>query len=399
MSSYTSFKPPGNKGGAPKPKATAGGGANKKPLQQQPAKAKNKADAKKAKEEEEEDDDDDTDDDDDDDDDDEDDVCVPLDDLIGDTTHLQSEEKVLEIRGLKLWSIKYFHADWVGREKGLVVGLHGGPAFCHNYILPLKLLANAGYTVLLYDQIGCGKSSFVKDPDATAPWLLTLEYYLEELQVVLDSWKEVSESYYLYGSSWGTIMAQEWAVRNGGDVPGLLGLLLDGALACDKLYIETQWRDRISTLPTFTQNLLRKLTDEKKFDDPLYEYLDDQISQHFTCRLLPPPDAYLESIELHNPVIYSKMQGESEFTVGGVLLGWSIVDRLHLVRCPALVLVGEFDTMTVECSQQIVDHLPHCWPLVVIPRASHCKLMEEPQLCIDQMVKFLDSVEAVRQRR
>ena len=327
----------------------------------------------------------------------EDEVCVPLDDMIGDTTHLQTEEKTLEFRGLKLWSIRYWHRDFVGKEKGLVVGLHGGPAFCHNYILPLKLLANFGYTVILYDQIGCGKSTFVKNPEASAPWLLTVEYYLAELSAVLDGWAvDLDRGYYLYGSSWGTILAQEFAVQNGGDVPGLQGLILDGALADDELYITTQWRDRISTLPTFTQQLLRRLTDEKKFKDPIYEYLDDNLSLHFTCRTLPPPDCYLESIELHNPVIYAKMQGESEFTVGGVLLGWNIVARLPLIRCPAIVLVGEFDTMTIECSQQLVDNIPHCWPLVVVPRASHCKLCEEPQICIEHMVRFLDTVESIR---
>lgn len=327
------------------------------------------------------------------DDDDEEEVSIPLDELIGDTSHLLTEEKNIEIRGLELWSIRYIHPDFIGKEKGTVIGLHGGPAFCHNYILPLKLLANYGYSVILYDQIGCGRSTFVEDPEKSAPWLLTLEYYLEELKLVIQTWQ--ISTYYLYGSSWGTIMAQEYAVKEvaGFTVGSLLGMILDGALADDKLYIETQWRDRISTLPTYTQKLLRKLTDEKKFDDPLYEFLDDQLSFHFTCRLLPPVDAYLESIELQNHVIYTKMQGESEFTVGGILLGWGIVDRLHLIKCPVLVLVGEYDTMTVECSQQLVDHIPHCWPLVVVPRASHCKLLEEPQLCIDHMVHFLDSVE------
>jgi len=148
-------------------------------------------------------------------------------------------------------------------------------------------------------------------------------------------------------------------------------------------------------LPTYTQNLLRRLTDEKKFDDPLYIFLDDEISKHFICRTLPPVDEYINSTQLHNPVIYTLMQGESEFTSGGVFLDWTIVDRLHLISVPVLVMAGEYDTMTIECQQQLVDNIKYAWPLVVIPRSSHCKLLEEPFLCNDAMVKFLNTVESI----
>lgn len=58
--------------------------------------------------------------------------------------------------------------------------------------------------------------------------------------------------------------------------------------------------------------------------------------------------------------------------------------------------VGEFDTMSQECSQQVVDSLPHAFPLVMIPRASHCKLIDEPKLCNGAIFRFLNTVEAIR---
>jgi L-proline amide hydrolase len=42
------------------------------------------------------------------------------------------------------------------------------------------------------------------------------------------------------------------------------------------------------------------------------------------------------------------MQGPCEFSLRGVLEHWSILDRLHLVDVPTLVMVGEYDTMTEE---------------------------------------------------
>ena len=66
------------------------------------------------------------------------------------------------------------------------------------------------------------------------------------------------------------MLAQEFAVINDEITKKLKGLILDGALADSETYIKTQWRDRLSTLQTFTQNLLKRLTEEKQFSDPRY---------------------------------------------------------------------------------------------------------------------------------
>ena len=47
------------------------------------------------------------------------------------------------------------------------------------------------------------------------------------------------------------------------------------------------------------------------------------------------------------------MQGASEFTLGGELEHWSITERNAALRIPALVLMGEFDTMSTECHQTV----------------------------------------------
>ncbi len=48
-------------------------------------------------------------------------------------------------------------------------------------MLGLKLLCADGHPVIFYDQAGCGKSSRVEDPSKNAPWLLTIDYYVEGL--------------------------------------------------------------------------------------------------------------------------------------------------------------------------------------------------------------------------
>ena len=150
-----------------------------------------------------------------------------------------------------------------------IIAIHGGPGFPHNYILPLKLITcMSGYSVIFYDQAGCGKSDRVEKTEKDAPHLLTLEYYIEEFFSLVEHYS--LEEYYVFGSSWGTIIAQEISVLPRRST-GLRGVILDGVLSDSELYIRTQWRDRVSTLPSVMQKLLQKLEFEKDYSSPLYQ--------------------------------------------------------------------------------------------------------------------------------
>ena len=160
---------------------------------------------------------------------------MTLDTLVGRSLdHIKCTEGEVEVRGL---NIHYWRYESTKATKTLppVFGLHGGPAATHNYIRPLLLLADEGHPVIFYDQAGCGASqkgkasSGVKNPKKDAPWLLTIEYYVEELHAMVNHFGLSDKGYYVYGSSWGTVLAQEFAIT----IPtGLRGLILDGAL-CD----------------------------------------------------------------------------------------------------------------------------------------------------------------------
>jgi hypothetical protein len=112
---------------------------------------------------------------------------VTLDTLVGRSLdHIKCTEGEVEVRGI---NVHYWRYESTKATKSLppVVGLHGGPAATHNYIRPLLLLADEGHPVIFYDQAGCGASrkgkaeAGILDPKKDAPWLLTIEYYVEEL--------------------------------------------------------------------------------------------------------------------------------------------------------------------------------------------------------------------------
>ena len=53
-------------------------------------------------------------------------------------------------------------------------------------------------------------------------------------------------------------------------------------------------------------------------------------------------------------------------------------------------------TIQVECHQQVVESIPTAWPLVLIPRAVHGKEVDEPQLVVEAVAKFLHTCEMTR---
>ena len=50
-----------------------------------------------------------------------------------------------------------------------------------------------------------------------------------------------------------------------------------------------------------------------------------------------------------------------------------------------------------ECHQQVVDSIPTAVPLLVIPRAAHVKELDEPQLVVAAVAKFLHTCEQTRE--
>lgn len=94
--------------------------------------------------------------------------------------------------------------------------------------------------------------------------------------------------------------------------------------------------------------------------------------------------------------MFIQKKGPSEFTIQGVLENWSVREKNSQVRTPALVLAGEFDTMSQRCHQEVAESLPCAWPVVTVPRAAHCKLIDAPFVCCREIVKFLETIESTR---
>ena len=102
--------------------------------------------------------------------------------------------------------------------------IHGGPAWSHNYMLPLKQQACRGRDVYFYDTGGCGQSVIPNksddddddDDDDLPPWLADVNYYAhEELPALIAHWG--LQAFHLVGNSFGGIIAMLYHLNGGVD--------------------------------------------------------------------------------------------------------------------------------------------------------------------------------------
>jgi proline-specific peptidase len=279
------------------------------------------------------------------------------------------------------------HRTWYrvvgeGRDgRDPLVCLHGGPGSTHHYFAPLERLAEDGRVVVLYDQVGCGKS----DRPADVEWSVGL--FVEELaalrtQLGLDR-------IHLLGTSWGGQLALEHALSGYG---GLTSLVLSSTLASVEEWAEEAKRLR-AELPGEIVEALDRLEQAGAFDDPAYRRalaaFDDR-HVHRGARGRPE----LERMRAERgEEAYAAMVGPNEWTFTGALRGWDVRERLGGIAAPALVIRGCYDLCTERIAATLLAGLPNARE-VVFEESSHMPVLEETDRYLHVVESFLREAEA-----
>src|SRR4051795_4586381 len=143
-----------------------------------------------------------------------------------------------------------------------VVLCHGGPGATHDYIAPLRALARDGRQVVLYDQVGNGRSQHRRDAPAGF-W--TVDLFRREL-VALVAELGWQHGYHVLGQSWGGMLAMEHALQH---PPGLRSIVVCNSPASIPLWVEEANRLR-RDLPPDVQEILLRHEEAGTTDDPAY---------------------------------------------------------------------------------------------------------------------------------
>ena len=282
-----------------------------------------------------------------------------------------------------------------------LITLHGGPSWPSDYLSPLRQLACRGAAeVILYDQAGCGQSALPKGTNVSLdyPHLLTSEYYSEEELPALINHLSL-DHYHILGHSWGTILAQLFAL-NAKNTSGLTSLTLSGPLSDARSYIDAQWDEtegNLGSLPPFVQHRIKKLEEKQLYDSAEYEAIDEVLSTFFTLRTAPAPDCFTKSASGLNKEIYVGMQGASEFTLSGVLGKLNVTGRLHEIEVPVLLTHGRFDTMRPSIIKTMQGQIKLA-ERKMLPHSGHVSMIDDAGMMNDVVADFLERVEASQRR-
>ncbi|MEU5421972.1 proline iminopeptidase-family hydrolase [Streptomyces sp. NPDC001407] len=270
-------------------------------------------------------------------------------------------------------------------DRPALVVVHGGPGSTHDYLLSLTALAEAGWPVVHYDQLGNGGSTHLPDRGADF-W--TPGLFLGELDNLLGR-LGVAGNYVLFGQSWGGLLSAKHAAAR---PAGLRGLVIANSPASYPLWLDEMDVLR-AALPPGVDDTLRRheaagTTDTDEYFTAMRVFYDRHV-----CRTLPWPRDFLSSfMEIYNdPTVYYTMNGPNEFHVIGTLKDWSVIDDLDTVAVPTLLLNGRHDEATQVTMQPFQDRIPDVrWE--VFEESSHVPHLEEPERFTEVLTDFLKSL-------
>lgn len=268
-------------------------------------------------------------------------------------------EKYLSINGVEIF-IKQ-----MGQGEPLLF-LHGGPGAEHRTFLPHVEPLAESYSLIFYDQPGCGRSgkadrySFEQEID-------TLEKLRQALNI---------DKLNLIGESWGTMLALLYATSYPEHVGKMVLASAIGASVEGYLRFGEELRKRMTPEDTAQMRLIeeRLLRGETQVQE-LFDILDPY---------------YVHSREtLQRKLQISDSQDAHEMLSNEITLNYNLIDKMHLLsHIPILVLQGESDMITPPLIRELlIQYIPHA-ELVPVEQCGHWIFLEQPGLFMQHVSAF-----------
>ncbi|MBP8098064.1 MAG: proline iminopeptidase-family hydrolase [Arenimonas sp.] len=272
-----------------------------------------------------------------------------------------------------------------------VLLLHGGPGATHEAFEAFdSYFPGAGIEYYYYDQLG---SAFSDQPHDSSLW--DTDRFVDEVEQVRAALKLGPDNFYLYGQSWGGILAIEYALKHQDQLKGLVISNMMSSIPAYNAYAKTV------LMPQMDPDVLAEvqaLEARKDFDNPRYAEL--LMANFYTRHVLRMPleqwpDPVNRTFARLNREVYVPMQGPSEMGASGKLENWDRSADLGRITVPTLVIGARHDTMDPAHMEWMSKQIPHARYLLC-PNGSHLALYDDQQVYMSGLTGFLKDVDAGR---
>ena len=272
-----------------------------------------------------------------------------------------------------------------------VLILHGGPGGTYDfYEIFDSFFPNAQIEYYYYDQLESGRSEHPNDPD-----LWTIEHFVEEVEQVRQGLGLDASNFYLYGSSWGGMLAMEYALKY---QEHLKGLIVSNMMSSVPEYNKYANEVLAPMMPEEVLKEVRELEAKGDYDNPRYAELlfEHYYTEHILRMPLENwPEPVTRGFGKLNHNIYITMQGPSEFGMVGdaSLKDWDRSQDLDQITVPTLMIGAEYDTMDPKHMEWMAGQVQN-GRYLYCPKGSHCALYDDAETYFTGLIRFIKDVDA-----
>ena len=274
---------------------------------------------------------------------------------------LEPQEGFVQVPGGPVW----YRVFGSGSATPLLI-VHGGPGMSSCIFDPLATLVSRDRPVIVYDQLGSGRSG--RPTDAS---LWNAERSVAELAAVRKALG--LRKVHLMGHSWGGAVVADYIISL--KPAGVESVLLAGPLLSTKLWIDDANILR-AQLPGEVQEALRRNEEAGTVQSEEYE----EATKIFYSRFLyhqaevKKPDSCAQSPA--NFEIYQIMWGPTEFHATGNLSTFDVTPNLKLLTMPTMFIVGRYDEVRLETAAKFQAMIPGS-TVRVLKDSAHMAPLEE----------------------
>lgn len=262
--------------------------------------------------------------------------------------------------------------------------IHGGPGAGSDYHLHLaKPLEAAGIPCIFYDQVGCSRSSLIRER-AEDEGFWSFDLFCAELDNLVDHFELRKVGFSIYGHSWGGMLASIYAGRK---PRGLHKLVI--ANSCASAALSAKERERLFRLLPVNDAVIQ-MDEDGDYDNPVYQEACDRFSKKHFCILEPWPAVLTEASWENSTSMWrtNGKKGISLIRMSGFMRDYDAIKTAKDIEVPVLLLSGRYDMNNDSIMGPWFEAIPRVkW--AVLEKSSHMPALEEPDRYAELLTNFL----------